>query len=139
MSGTGTRLVRTPGYARCRCKDRIIILRCNRDRRAPRATAVPGTRGEERLIVALNIKNEEAERLAGEVAEMAGESKTEAVRRALAERRSRLQAAAGGAPAARLRRFLEEELWPAVPEEVRGRTISRAEEDAILGYGPEGV
>ena len=40
--------------------------------------------------MALNIKNEEAERLAAEVARMTGESKTEAIRRALAERRQHL-------------------------------------------------
>ena len=41
--------------------------------------------------------------------------------------------------AARLRRFLEQEVWPAVPEREGGRTLTRAEEDAILGYGPHGV
>ena len=40
--------------------------------------------------MALNIKNREVERLASEVATLAGESKTEAVRRALEERRGRL-------------------------------------------------
>ena len=39
----------------------------------------------------------------------------------------------------RLRRFLEQEVWPLVPEEQRGRPLSRVEEDAILGYGPEGA
>jgi prevent-host-death family protein len=41
--------------------------------------------------------------------------------------------------AARLTRFLEQELWPLVPEAERGRTLTRAEEDAILGYGAGGV
>ncbi len=89
--------------------------------------------------MALNIKNEDAERLAGEVAEMAGETKTEAIRRALEERRARLALAEGARPAARLRRFLEEELWPAIPEAELGRRLTPDEEDAILGYGPEGV
>src|SRR5215208_644444 len=40
--------------------------------------------------VALNIKNAEVERLAEEVARLTGESKTEAVRRALSERKQRL-------------------------------------------------
>jgi len=36
--------------------------------------------------MALNIRNEEAEKLAAEVAKLAGESKTEAVRKALQDR-----------------------------------------------------
>ena len=43
----------------------------------------------------LNIKNVELERLAFEVAGLAHETKTEAIRRALLERRARLQARAG--------------------------------------------
>jgi len=89
--------------------------------------------------VALNIKNEDAERLAGEVAEMAGETKTEAIRRALEQRRARLALVEGARPAARLRRFLEDELWPAIPGAELGRRLTPDEEDAILGYGPEGV
>ena len=41
--------------------------------------------------MALNIKNSEVERLATEVAAMMGETKTEAIRRALLERRRRLE------------------------------------------------
>ena len=89
--------------------------------------------------MALNIKNEDAERLAAEVAEMAGETKTEAIRRALEERQVRLATAEGERPEARLRRFLEEELWPSIPETERGRRLTPAEEDELLGYGPEGV
>jgi prevent-host-death family protein len=37
---------------------------------------------------------------------------------------------------ARLRRFLEQEAWPILPHEQRGRTPDPAEEAAILGYGP---
>jgi len=40
---------------------------------------------------------------------------------------------------ARLRRLLEQEIWPLVPESERGRALTRAEEDAILGYGPQGT
>jgi prevent-host-death family protein len=46
---------------------------------------------------------------------------------------------AAGERAARLRRFLEQELWPTLPADQRGRVLSREEEDAILGHGPEGV
>ena len=41
--------------------------------------------------MALNLKNAEVERLAAEVARLTGESKTEAIRRALDERRQRLK------------------------------------------------
>ncbi len=40
---------------------------------------------------------------------------------------------------ARLRRCLEQEVWPLVPESQVGRPITREEEDAILGYGPHGA
>ncbi len=90
--------------------------------------------------VAINIKNREVERLVSEVAELTGESKTEAVRKALAERKERLKLqVASENRGARLRRFLEEELWPTVPADELGRTLTRAEEEAILGYGDEGV
>jgi prevent-host-death family protein len=39
--------------------------------------------------------------------------------------------------AGRLRRFLEQEVWPTVPAEERGRALTRAEEDAILGQEAE--
>jgi prevent-host-death family protein len=41
--------------------------------------------------------------------------------------------------AARLRRFLEQEVWPTVPAEERGRVLTREEEDAILGQGSDGT
>jgi antitoxin VapB len=90
--------------------------------------------------MALNIKNEEVERLALEVSGITGETKTEAIRKALKERRDRLsyritlRDREGD-----LRRFLEREIWPSIPAEVRGRPISREELERILGYGPEGV
>ncbi len=88
----------------------------------------------------LNIKNHEVEALVAEVAAMTGESKTEAVRRALSERRDRLAFQVGGQGRGdRIRRFLASEVWPTVPPEELGRTMSREEEDALLGYGPEGV
>jgi antitoxin VapB len=90
--------------------------------------------------VALNIKNDEVERLATEVARMTGESKTEAVRRALAERRQRLAyRISPGDREGHALRFLQREVWPLIPESELGRHLSRGEEDAILGYGPEGV
>jgi prevent-host-death family protein len=41
--------------------------------------------------------------------------------------------------AGRLRRFLEQEVWPAVPADQVGRVLSREEEDGILGHGADGV
>ncbi|HYX85678.1 MAG TPA: type II toxin-antitoxin system VapB family antitoxin [Gaiellales bacterium] len=89
--------------------------------------------------MALNIKDPEAERLAADVARMTGESKTRAVRIALAERLERLTAADSATRAERLRRFLETEAWPQIPAGVRGGTMSREERERILGYGPDGV
>jgi antitoxin VapB len=90
--------------------------------------------------MALNIKNAEVERLAAEVARLTGESKTEAVRRALAERRARLRTRLGDAShRERVLRFLETEVWARVPADQLGRAPDRGEREAILGYGPEGV
>jgi antitoxin VapB len=87
----------------------------------------------------LNIKNLDVERLAGEVAGLAHETKTEAIRRALLERLARLQARAGK-PGNRksLREYMERNVWPLIPSGQLGRVLSREEEDQILGYGPEG-
>lgn len=87
----------------------------------------------------LNIKNVDVGRLAAEVANLAHETKTEAIRRALVERRARLQARAGK-PGGRksLREFMEQNVWPLMPPGELGRVMSREEEDQILGYGPEG-
>ena len=91
------------------------------------------------VIVPLNLKNPEVERLAAEVARLTGESKTEAIRRALDERRRRLKSASPRARRARVLRFLEDKVWASLPPKERGRRLSREEEDAILGYGPGGV
>jgi len=87
----------------------------------------------------LNIKNAEVERLAAEVARLAGESKTEAIRRALDERRRRLRHKSADRRRERVLHFLERTVWPTLPKNVRGRRLTRAEEDEILGYGRGGV
>ena len=95
-------------------------------------------KSEERTMP-LSIKNPEVERLAAEVAELAGETKTEAVRRALEERRRRLSFRITSRDrGSRLRRLLETELWPLVPDSERGRRLSPREEDEVLGYGEDG-
>lgn len=90
--------------------------------------------------MALNIKNTEVELLVTEVARLTGETKTEAVRRALLERRSRLRTRrADAGRSERVLRFLEHEVWARVPEDQIGRPPDRVEREAILGYGREGV
>lgn len=89
--------------------------------------------------MALNIKNAAVERLANEVARLTGESKTEAIRKALDERRRRLNGPSVSERRKRVVRFLEREIWPTIPKKFLGRRPTGAEEDAILGYGPEGV
>jgi len=88
----------------------------------------------------LNIKNAEVERLATEVAAMMGETKTEAIRRALQERKQRLSfKVTQKDPRKKLISFLEREIWPAIPKAILGKRMSRKEEDQLLGYGREGV
>jgi antitoxin VapB len=90
--------------------------------------------------MALNIKNPEVERLVEEIASLTGESKTEAIRRALLERRGRLrERVSPQARRDRLNTFLEREVWVRVPPDQLGRAPGRAEREQILGYGPEGV
>ncbi len=91
--------------------------------------------------MALNIKDPVTEELAAEVAALAGETKTGAVRTALAERRARLLAARSNDDrASRLRRVLEDEIWPLLPPGALDREpLTKGEREEILGYGPEGV
>ena len=88
----------------------------------------------------LTIQNHDVERLATEVAELAGENATEAIRKALMERRERLTR--GDSDPLRkedLVRWLETEVWSRVPRDQIGRRLTADEEAAILGYGPGGV
>jgi len=87
----------------------------------------------------LNIKNAEVERLATEVSRLTGESKTEAIRRALEERRRRLRHKSDDRRRQRVLHFLERTVWPTLPKRERGRRLTRAEKDEILGYGRGGV
>jgi len=89
--------------------------------------------------VALNIKNPEVERLATEVAQLAKETKTEAIRRALEERKVRLKF--GPSPEEKYRRaveYLQREVWPHILPEFRGKPMTKQEREEILGYGPNG-
>lgn len=86
--------------------------------------------------MALNIKNGEVEKLAQEVAELTGETKTEAIRKSLEERKARLSSKILMSPGQRARRFLEDEVWP----KLGGKAApTKSEVEAILGYGDAGV
>jgi antitoxin VapB len=90
--------------------------------------------------MALNIKNQDVESLLDELVRLTGESKTEAVRKALAERRQYLILTQGIAkPRTHLRDFLLEEIWPQIPAEQRGQRLPKHEEEEILGYGEHGL
>jgi hypothetical protein len=56
-----------------------------------------------------------------------------------AQRDEAAEGSAQAERAARLRRVLEREIWPTVPVEVTGARLSKAEEEAILGYGESGA
>lgn len=91
-------------------------------------------------IMGLNIKNPVVEALVTEVARMTGESKTEAIRRALEERRQRLAfQIIDKDRARRLKELLELEIWPLVSERERGRRLTRDEEEKILGIAKDGA
>lgn len=90
--------------------------------------------------MSLNIKNPEVEALVDEVARLTGESKTEAVRKALSERRARLVFRDGGRPRGeRFLEFLRDSVWPEAPPGELGRRLTREQEDEILGYGRHGA
>ena len=89
--------------------------------------------------MALNIKHAEVERLAAEIARLTGESKTEAIRRSLDERRQRLKGRTAEQRRERVLAFLERKVSATLPAGERGRRLTRAEEDEILGLGPDGV
>jgi antitoxin VapB len=74
------------------------------------------------------------------ITELTGEKEHEALHRAVEERYRRLTGPA--TPSERRQNvlnILESSVWRQVPKNQLGRALSRAEEDEILGYGPEGV
>ena len=75
--------------------------------------------------MAMNIKNTQVEELAAEVAELTGETKTEAIRRALEERRQRLAfQIAGNNRSDERRSFLEREVWSVIRARSAGRRLA---------------
>jgi antitoxin VapB len=88
--------------------------------------------------MALNIKNTEVERLAAQAAELAGESKTEVIRKALEERLRRLRMYRGGRTRDERIQTVLAKFRNDFPHGDFGRTLTKAEKEEILGYGPDG-
>lgn len=89
--------------------------------------------------MALNIKNPQVERLAAEVSRMTHESKTEAIRKALEERKARLAAGQSQPSVEEMITYFRRRVWSKIPADTRGKPMSKEEEEEILGYGPNGV
>lgn len=84
-----------------------------------------------------HIDNPEFDRLVAEVARITGESEADAAMRALQERREKLREE-HQVRVQKAFKYLEEHVWPLIPDEMRGKPISQEEQDEILGYGPNG-
>jgi antitoxin VapB len=82
--------------------------------------------------MALNIRNAEAERLAEALAKLAGETKTEAVTRALRDRLARLRRERAG-------RRLADELDEIAQQCARLKVKDPRTPDEILGYDEHGL
>ena len=90
--------------------------------------------------MAINIRDAKVERLADELADMTGESRTATILHALEERRERIVRAPARKPRlAQVLDFLEKEIWPNIPKNRLGGRLTKGERDRILGYGKRGV
>ena len=82
--------------------------------------------------MALNVRNPEAERIAAKLAELTGETKTEAVIRSLRERLARVRRERRG-------RSLADELDEIAQHCARLPVRDRRPPDEILGYDDQGL
>ena len=82
--------------------------------------------------MALNIRSPETDALAAELARLTGETKTEAVTRAIRDRLERVRRSQGGRP-------LADELDAIGLECAALPILDRRTPDEILGYGPDGL
>ncbi|TVR63610.1 MAG: protein transcription factor [Gemmatimonadales bacterium] len=90
--------------------------------------------------MALNIKNARVEELVTQVAELTGETKTEAVRKALEERAMRLRRRGSDRlRRERVHRMLESEIWARIPPDQLGQAPDREERERILGISELGA
>ena len=78
----------------------------------------------------LNIKNAEVEKLASEVAAITGETKTEAIRKALLERKEHLHFSQRKRMDG-VREWLERDVWLLVKPEFRDKPMTKADWDAL--------
>lgn len=84
--------------------------------------------------MSLNIEHPEVERLATEVAALTGESRIEAIRQALLERRHGLRRALPRSVRIdQIRDFLQTEVWSRVPHNQVGHAPTKAERAEVLG------
>jgi antitoxin VapB len=83
--------------------------------------------------MSLEFESRRIEELVNELAQMTGESPAEVVEHSLEARKAHVQRVQEAL------RFLHEEVWPSIPEDLRRKGISKAEREEILGYGPDGV
>lgn len=84
-----------------------------------------------------HIDNPEFDRLVAEVARITGESEAEAAMRALQERHDKLREE-HLTRVDKAFKYLEEHVWPTIPPEVRGKTLTKEDREEILGIGPHG-
>lgn len=78
-----------------------------------------------------SIKSDRVADLIDLISARTGESKVEAVTVALERRLKELE---GGGRAKRTTDWLENSVWPALPEESRGRAPSKEEQEELLGF-----
>jgi antitoxin VapB len=84
----------------------------------------------------LIIKNQDVENLLKNIVKLTGETKTEAIRKALEERHRQLSnRSLTPNDEERLLTFLENEIWSQIPAELLGTSLTKANEENILGYG----
>jgi antitoxin VapB len=82
--------------------------------------------------MALNIKNAEVERLATEIARATGETKTEAIRKALVDRQKQLDLPTLEERVKAFMESMERDVWSKLPPDVRGKRIPKEEYDALF-------
>ena len=79
----------------------------------------------------INLKSDRVATLLEQITQRTGETKVDAVARALEERLQNLEATDR---AARTLTWLQTTVWPNLPETQRGRTPSKEEQEDLLGF-----
>jgi hypothetical protein len=88
----------------------------------------------------MNIKNVKVERLAAQLSQINGETKTATILRALEEHSEKIARGTSGQPRlAQVLDFLEKEIWPNIPKRLLGRRVTKKQRERILGFGKGGV